>query len=397
MAGWRITLWVVLVLATLGFLYAVRGILLPFVLAIVISIVLDPSIRKLRMRGMSRPKAVLLVLSSFFLVVIAIGVWLTPMVAGQLGTFRNTVQNFAREVSTPNPDLNFFVSWNPVVVSQGPREDLIDKALRDFSPTLKQLGLPTTRKAIYDRYIAPNSKQISAGLQGFFNSFFGMIGSITSQLVLLILTPLLVWLILSDMEKIKKRSVTWIPPSIRASTVGLLNEIGAVFTGYMRGMTMAVLIYMGCAAVILLILGVPYSILLGMVFGLVYLIPYIRVFIWAPILFGIIFFAGKSNWLFVSFPSPIYYAGIACVIFFAFDAGFDTFVSPRVIGKAVGLSPAVSVFVSLAGAALFGIPGMLLAYPTAGAVKVILDRLLRFTSMPTERALLPAVPVRHRT
>lgn len=397
MQGWRVALWGLIVLATLGFFYLVRGILLPFVLAVVISIVLDPSIRKLRMRGMSRGMAVLTVTLGFVVVFTAIAVWLTPMVGTQLGAFRTTVEKVSSGIAAPDPNQNFFVRWNPVVIVEAPRQqDFVDKALQDFEPQLKMAGLPTTRKGLYDRYVAPNSKQIAQGVQNFFNSFFGMVGAFTSQLFFLIFTPLLVFMILIDLDRLKKRSVAFIPPAIRVSTVDLLSDIGNVFTNYLRGISLTVLVYMGLASAILLLFGMPYSILLGMLLGLVYLIPYIRVFIWVPLLLAVGSFSGKERLLFIELPSPLHYAAIVTLIYFAFDISFDTFVTPRIIGKAVGLNPVVSMFVSFAGGALFGIPGMLLAYPSAGAVKVVLDRLLRITSSTSENLSLPAVPLRHR-
>jgi predicted PurR-regulated permease PerM len=62
----------------------------------------------------------------------------------------------------------------------------------------------------------------------------------------------------------------------------------------------------------------------------------------------------------------------------------------------VGLNPVVSMFVILAGGALFGLPGMLLAFPMAGAVKVVLDRVMKFTLTPGDELKLPAIPLRHR-
>jgi hypothetical protein len=53
---------------------------------------------------------------------------------------------------------------------------------------------------------------------------------------------------------------------------------------------------------------------------------------------------------------------------------------------AVGLHPVASFFCIFAGAALFEAIGMLLAFPLAGSIKVILDRLLRVTS--SKKALL---------
>jgi hypothetical protein len=49
----------------------------------------------------------------------------------------------------------------------------------------------------------------------------------------------------------------------------------------------------------------------------------------------------------------------------------------------------------MCGQALFGLPGMVIAFPVSGAIKVILDRLLKITSS-TDAVVLPAVPLRHK-
>jgi predicted PurR-regulated permease PerM len=76
---------------------------------------------------------------------------------------------------------------------------------------------------------------------------------------------------------------------------------------------------------------------------------------------------------------------------------YDSLVYPRVVGKAVGLDPVVSMFVIFSGGALFGLVGMIIAFPLAGSVKVILDRLIRITSASQDALRLPSVPLRHRT
>ena len=55
------------------------------------------------------------------------------------------------------------------------------------------------------------------------------------------------------------------------------------------------------------------------------------------------------------------------------------------------------MFVIFSGGALFGLVGMIIAFPLAGSVKVILDRLIRITSANQEVLSLPSIPIRHRS
>src|SRR5687767_7111487 len=88
MVGWRIVLWAVLVLAALAFLYLVRAILLPFILAFVIAALLEPGIRRLRNKGWPRWLAVSSVFGVFLVFAIAMGIWLTPIIGSQLSNLR---------------------------------------------------------------------------------------------------------------------------------------------------------------------------------------------------------------------------------------------------------------------------------------------------------------------
>jgi predicted PurR-regulated permease PerM len=176
----------------------------------------------------------------------------------------------------------------------------------------------------------------------------------------------------------------------------MLTDIGQVFVKYIQGVTTAVLLYMAGSAILLSIMGAPYAILLGILFGAIYLIPYIGPAISWATLFVVVGLSGKTNVLFFEFGSPWAAAAVMVIIFLVFDRGFDTFVFPRILGKAVGLHPVVSMFVILSGAALFGLIGMIIAFPLAGAVKVVLDRLIRVTSIAADSLDLPAVPLRHR-
>src|SRR5947207_4531751 len=91
MVGWRILRWAVLVLTALLFLYLVRGILPPFIIAFVVSSLLDPSIRRLRLRGFSRRTAVAVVSGLFFSVVIVIGVLIGPRIASQISDLQSNM------------------------------------------------------------------------------------------------------------------------------------------------------------------------------------------------------------------------------------------------------------------------------------------------------------------
>jgi predicted PurR-regulated permease PerM len=400
MVGWKIALWVLVVGIAVWFLYLVRSILLPFVLAFIISALLDPSIKKLRMRGYKRGTAVAIVFFAFFGLVGVVGYFVFPIIGAQLTYFKDSLQAFTNQLSQENPNENYFVKWNPAVRAQpagGPTAQ-VDKVIEQLAPTLDRLGLPSTRQALITAYVEPHRAEIANTVEHFFSGFLGIIGTAFSQIVLLLFTPLFVYFMLIDLEKFKMRGASWIPPSIRAETLSIIREIGEVFVKYLRGVTLTIIAYMAVMAIVLSILGAPYSVLLAILFGALYIIPMVGPLINALTLFLVTGLSGTTGNMLFDLGSSWGFAILVTVLYLGCSTLFDQLVYPNMVGRAVGLHPLVSMFVVFSGAALFGLVGMILAFPLAGSVKVILERLLKVTSSAHSGDLnLPVVPLRHRT
>ncbi|MBV6457338.1 MAG: hypothetical protein HONBIEJF_00446 [Fimbriimonadaceae bacterium] len=399
MGGWKFFLWASIVIIAVWFLYLVRSILLPFALALLISALLDPTIKKLRLRGYSRAAAVWLVSLLFFLVLTLIGIWVTPKATSQIGNLRDRFESVTQVLAADDPGQNAYLRWNPVHrVQPESRYSAVDKIIEDSRPLLEVLGLPTSRQGLVQQYLEPRRKDIARFTQTFFNSLFGIVASVASQAILLLFVPLLVIYILLDLERIKVRSASWIPPSFRRQTITMLQEIGQVFVSYLRGVTLYVALYSACGAIVLALLGAPYFILLAILGGVLALIPNFGAFITYLIVFVTIGLNGQSSNWFITVSSPWVLALIVVVVFAVFSTIFDQLVYPNLVGKGVGLHPVVSFFVLFSAATLFGLAGMLVAFPLAGSIKVILERVLKFTtSADAETLHLPTVPLRHRT
>ena len=396
MVGWRILLWAVLVLTALLFLYLVRGILPPFIIAFVIAALLEPSIRKLRLRGFSRKTAVLTVFLLFFISVTTLGVLIGPRVATQIVDLQSAVTTVTQNLEKASQNENFFMRWNPVTQAQREQKTgTIDHTIAPFRNTLARFGLPTTEAGIVQTYVDPYRKDITPLISKGVGSFLGILMSLPEYLLQLILIPILVFMMLMDMEELKRRGPKYIPPALRVSTMRLFEDIGEVFTKYLRGVATVTLLYMTGATIIFVLMGVPYAILVAIGFSALYLIPYIGNIIAYVVLFLLIGLSGSTGY-FWHFSSPWGYAVLVTGMFVAMAMTFDHVIYPQIVGSSVGLNGIISLFVILCGGALFGLPGMILAYPLAGSLKVILDRLLKVTSTSVEELNLSPTPLRHR-
>lgn len=395
--GWRITLWVTLVGVALVFLYLVRGILLPFVVSFIIAALLEPSVRRLRLRGYPRGVAVSLVFVAFFLFLTAVGIMGGPTIVRQIGSATGAFERFTTDLTASSQADNYFLRWNPVNQAHATSQhDQLDRLLLQFGPQLERLGLPSSRRAIIEQYVEPRREEIAKYAKNAFGSFFGVLGTLASSLATFLFVPLIVFMMLLELEDLRRRGPRWIPPSIRASTIAVMSDIGNVFMRYLRGIAWVYLLYAVLATLILWFFNVPYGFLLAWLFAGFYLIPYIGGIISYTITFLLLGLSGIDGNFAFSMGSPWAYAALVVAIYAVIGLIFDQLVYPQVVGSSVGLSGVINIFVILAGGALFGLPGMIMAFPIAGSVKVILDRLIKVTSVQAETIALPATPLRHR-
>ena len=451
MGGSRVVLWVAIVLIAALFLYLVRSILFPFVFGLVAAALLDPSIRFLRKKGFSRGLAVFSMLIVFFAVLTGAVVLIAPRVAGQVGSIQANVTNLIRTELFPETRLDRFLAdrqaleqrdllaepypldsakfgeWlrNPNETDDSfedffgneasrlaayelpaDRAQLIqhletpvkpgwvDSMLVQYKPTLQKAGLPTTRTGLEEMF------QVKKTVGNMAARIFGNMGSVlqyaTSSLFLLVLTPLVTALILMNYDDFRRRFVTWIPPTIRPAATDLLADLGDVVSGYIRGLTKSVLLYSAINAVLFTLLGLPFGLLLGLLVGVFYVIPYVGFLISAAAIWIAIVSGDASGFLGIEMSKGGYIV-LVLAVYIIVGLIYDSVIHPQLVGKSVGLHPVVSVFVVLCGGALLGLVGMLLAFPMAGMVKVILDRLIRYTTTSSGDALdLPRVPSRHQ-
>jgi len=366
-------------------------------MGLLLAIVLDPVIRHLRARGLSRGISVNVVFLTFFGATTLALIWAVPIITGQVAGFSGILQEYTVKMTEADTKRSVYVHWNPVMQAEPPdAKTQIDQLIERNSDLLERLGLPTTRKGIVVRYVEPYRANLSKILQGFFGSVLSMLGTAASTAVMLIFAPLIAWLMLMDFERLRVRSAVWIPSAIRRQTIALVRDMGGVLVSYLRGVTITIGTYILAMAILLTALQTPYSLLLAIMGGVLYLVPFVGAWISIGAVFLVTGLSGKSgDWLF-SLPTAWHFAGVCAFAYFVTSSIFDQIVYPRMVGRAVGLNPVVSMFVVFSGGALFGLAGMVLAFPVAGATKVMLERFQRASNQPSETVELPAIPLRHR-
>lgn len=192
---------------------------------------------------------------------------------------------------------------------------------------------------------------------GVFNVTLGFITGIAG--ILLVLVMAFYWLL--ERRNVESTWLQLVPPPSRPKARDILVQIEEKAGGYVRGITtlailMAVLSYFG-----LLLLGMEYALVLALIAGLAEFVPLAGPFIAAvPAIL-----VGLSD-------SPLKALAVI-VLYIVLQQIENNLLVPKVMQRSVGLSPLTTLVAVLAGAALLGIIGALLAVPVASAIKIILQ------------------------
>jgi len=164
----------------------------------------------------------------------------------------------------------------------------------------------------------------------------------------------------------------------------ILNQTKTAIQSYMVGLLLEALIVAVLNSTALMILGIDYAILLGVIGAILNMIPYIGglIAIALPVLMATVTKDGFSSQL-----------GI--IIAYAIIQFIDNnILVPRIVSSKVQINALFSILVVLLGGALWGVPGMFLSIPAVAILKIIFDRIDGLK--PWGKLLGDEVPTRHK-
>jgi predicted PurR-regulated permease PerM len=201
--------------------------------------------------------------------------------------------------------------------------------------------------------------------------------SIVSFSALFIIIPVVAAYMLLESGDIKQTFMGFVPERARPKTLQIITDLDQVVGGFIRGQLIVAVIVGLLVTLLLSGLHVRYALLIGVIAGVLDVIPYIgAVAGWLPAFFIALFTNGPRDALFVTL-------GIIAI-----NQLEGHIIAPNVVSKSVGLSPLAVVLALLAGGEIAGIPGLLLAVPVAGMVRVlIVDLVPRTSSVKAQPAL----------
>lgn len=314
-----------LIFILLYFLYLVRDILIILFISLIFASAVDPWVDWLQKKKIPRSISVFFIYFILFSFIALTVYLIIPPIVQQIGELTNNLPHYLERVTSGFSSLKEYSAQHGIL-------DNIESSLGAVSSNLQR----------------------AAG--GIFSTVSGIFGSIFSFFLILVITFYMV----VEESAIKKLVWSIAPTKHQPYIMQLINRMQGKIGLWLRGQLILsfavfVLVYLG-----LLILNVKYALVLAMIAGLTEFVPYL-----GPIL-------GAIPAVFLAFAQSPTLALFVAIFYYITQLVENNILVPKIMEKAVGLNPIVSITVLLVGFKIAGIAGAILSIPVATAASVFI-------------------------
>jgi len=319
------TLGVLLVLLGAYGVYLVRSILVLVLIALFLSISIEPVVRRLTRRGMPRSTAVAVVFVALVLLTAGF-IWsLVPPIVNQGGHLIHNLPVYLQQLSADSKTVSKITD----------RYHLTERL------TAAASDLPT---------------KLAGGAVGYFQRFFGALASTFTVLVLTIYFT-------ADMPRLRGIIVSMFPRRRRRRAAEIFDVMVDKVGGYMIG-NIIISIFAGSASFLCMwLLGIPYALPLAVTVALTDLIPMVGATLGATVCVTV-----------AMFTVGVWPKAVILVLFFVLYQPVENYLLvPRVFRNTVDMSSAAVLLVALIGGTLLGLVGAVMAIPIAATIKVAMS------------------------
>ncbi len=309
-------------------LYIGQDIIVPFLFSLIIAILLNPIVNYLCRKRMNRILAITLTVTLAIVIIAA----LAFLIISQMSMLNDSFPLLKEKFATISNDIIQWISSNFNI-----RTSKIQQWIKD-----------TRTENIHNISNVLGSALIGIG----------------GALMLMLLIPVYIFMILFY-KPLLLEFVSRLFKNERKDMVSeVLTETKSLVQSYLIGLLLEAAIVAALNSFGLLVLGIQYAILFGILGALLNLIPYIGGIV-ATTLPMLIAIATKS---------PIYALWVF-ILYAAVQFIDNNFIVPKIVASKVKVNALVSILVVIIGGAMWGIAGMFLAIPLTALVKVVFDRI----------------------
>lgn len=333
----RVAAGLVFLAAITWLLLALESITTMVMVAFFLAYILNPLVERLDRLGMGRSLAALIILLMGLLLFVGLLLVIIPAIVEEVTAFARLAPAYLSQLG----ELAFRVA-----------EILSVKIPQDWNEVTNLL-------VERGRELIPKTAQVfTQVISSVFKSTLHLMGAVLQ----LILVPVIAYYLMVSFTPIKKGLADLIPPYLRTQVLEKFGEIDQVLAGFVRGQVTIALILACLYTAGFVLIGIDLPVVLGMLSGILFIIPYVGT------MFGAVFGSLMAVAKFGDVVHVLYVLGWIAIV----QTFEGYFLTPRIVGHAVGLHPVVYILALLIGAHLFDFVGMLVAIPVAAVLKVLL-------------------------
>ncbi|WP_274362667.1 AI-2E family transporter [Paenibacillus thermotolerans] len=308
-----------------GLFKLLKSILMPFIIAMIISYILNPVVNLLNERKVPRTVAIFLIYSIFILAVTVVIMNLIPMLIKQLNELNEHLPEFTMRAQSLMNGVN-----QNSILPESVRIGINDAVLRA-------------------------EQQLAVSI----SEFISRIGATLNVVFMAFIIPFLAFYMLKDFQVIEKTVLTFVPLRHRKRTIRMLTDIDKALGNYIRGQFIVCLVIGILAYIGYWIIGIPYPLLLAALVGIFNIIPYVGPFF------------GAAPALIVASTVSMEMVMFTLIVNLICQSLENSFVSPQVVGRSLHMHPLIIIFALLVGGEIGGVFGLILAVPLFAVGKVI--------------------------
>ena len=324
--------WVGLGVFVLTLLVLLSEILFPFVAGIAVAYFFNPAVVTAGKFGLGRAVSASLVLAFFVVSIVLIGLLIFPILQGQIVALFAQLPLILEEGILRLSELTSENMHSDLMANT----ELGEEALLGAVPRLADWAFQS--------------------VQTIWQSGSALINFVG----LLFITPVVAWYLLRDWEKIVSKCDDWLPREHTQTIRHQLHLIDGILANYCRGQASVCIILAIAYSVALGILGLKYGLVVGLVAGIISFVPYVGTIV------GFFLAGGLAYFQF----GGVEFVGIVAIVFVMGQVIEGYILTPKLVGRRIGLNAVWLLFALLAGGALFGLVGILLAVPVAAIIGV---------------------------
>ena len=352
---WVLTaLVVVVVLLLVNYLGSV---LLPFFVAWLLAYLIYPIVKFVQYKMHVPTRVLSIIVSLLFLIAVIGGVFylIIPPMIGQFDKFCEVLSNYLHEKT--------HISNFPVAIQQ---------------------WIDVNKDNILDFF---KQKDVAEAIRSAMPKVFSVIGQTASVIISVVaslITLLYLFFILLDYEKLASGFIKIFPKKSRPFWRELTGDVEREMNNYIRGQSLVALCIGVLFCIGFTIIDFPMAIGLGILVGILSLIPYVHGLAFIPMVFLSLLKAadtGQNFW--IIFAS-------ATAVFIVVQAITDMVLTPKIMGKAMSLNPAVILLSLSVWGALLGFIGLIVALPLTTLIIAYYQRYVTkedvYAPSPTEAA-----------